>query len=120
VDKNADSLQREALVRSLSKQGGQLLEKIVKVESAAIKIEGCPCKKNACFEVDATIAKVRTRCWTAIMTKFAAMRSRSSHRSRATSMPAPPPSSSTPSAAAGSAKPGPTANAGRPMLALLK
>src|SRR5438874_1303564 len=57
VDKNANTDQREALVRFAQQQGGQLLEKVVKVESAAIKIDGCPCKKNACFEVDATIAK---------------------------------------------------------------
>jgi hypothetical protein len=62
VDEKANAAQRDALVRFAKQQGGQLLEKIVKVQSAPIKISGCPCKENACFEVDAKVAKVKTRC----------------------------------------------------------
>jgi Protein of unknown function (DUF1326) len=62
VDSKANAAQRDALVRFARQQGGQLLQNIVKVQAAAIKINGCPCKENACFEVDATVAKLKTRC----------------------------------------------------------
>jgi hypothetical protein len=62
VDSKANSAQREALVRFAQRQGGQLLQNVVKVHAETITFEGCPCKKNACFEVDARIAKVTTRC----------------------------------------------------------
>jgi hypothetical protein len=62
VDSKANAAQREALVRFAQQQGGQLLQNIVKVEAASININGCPCKENACFEVDATVANLKTRC----------------------------------------------------------
>jgi len=62
VDKKATQAQRDALVRFAQQQGGALLAKVVKVHAESIKIDGCPCKENACFEVDATIAKLKTRC----------------------------------------------------------
>ena len=62
VDSRANTAQRDALVRFAQKQGGQLLEKVVKVQSASIKIDACPCKSNACAEVDATVARLKTRC----------------------------------------------------------
>src|SRR6266849_4586491 len=43
VDKKANQAQRDALVRFAQQQGGQLVEKIVKVEAAPINIVGCPC-----------------------------------------------------------------------------
>ncbi|MSQ95847.1 MAG: DUF1326 domain-containing protein [Gemmataceae bacterium] len=62
VDSKANLVQREALVRFAQQQGGQLLENVVKVHAQPIKIDGCPCKFNACVELDATIAKLKTRC----------------------------------------------------------
>ena len=62
VDSKANQAQRDALVRFAQQQGGQLLANVVKVHSQPITIEGCPCKENACFEVNATVAKLKTRC----------------------------------------------------------
>ena len=62
VDSRANQAQREALVRFAQQQGGQLLQNIVKIHAESISINGCPCKKNACFELDARIAKLTTRC----------------------------------------------------------
>ena len=62
VDSKANAAQRDALVRFAQQQGGQLLQNVVKVHAQSITFNGCACKKNACFELDATIAKVKTRC----------------------------------------------------------
>src|ERR1051325_10254558 len=62
VDEKATSAQRDALVRFVQQQGGQLVANVVKVHAQPIKIEGCPCKSDACFEVDAGVAKLKTRC----------------------------------------------------------
>jgi hypothetical protein len=62
VDKKATAVQREALVRFAKQQGGQLLHNVVKVHAETISFNGCACKENACFELDATVAKVKTRC----------------------------------------------------------
>ena len=62
VDKKANAEQRDALVRFAQQQGGTLVANVVRVHADAIKIDFCPCSKNACAEVDATVAKVTTRC----------------------------------------------------------
>jgi Protein of unknown function (DUF1326) len=62
VDSKANLAQREALVRFAKEQGGRLLDNVVKVHAAPITINGCPCKSNACTEVDAGVAKLKTRC----------------------------------------------------------
>lgn len=62
VDKKANEQQREALVRFAQKQGGKLLADVVKVHADAISIEVCKCKNNSCAEVDATVARLKTRC----------------------------------------------------------
>jgi hypothetical protein len=62
VDSRANDAQRAALVRFAQEQGGQLVANVVKVHAQSIKIDGCPCKSDACFEVDAGIAKLKTRC----------------------------------------------------------
>lgn len=62
VDSKASAAQREALIRFAQQQGGKLVGNIVKVHVQPIAINGCPCKSNSCFEVDAKIAKVKTRC----------------------------------------------------------
>lgn len=62
VDSRATEAQRDALVRFAQMQGGQLLANVVKVQAQSIRIDICPCNKNACAEVDATVAKLKTRC----------------------------------------------------------
>ena len=62
VDSKANTAQREALVRFARQQGGKLLQNVVKVHAESITLIGCPCKQNACFELDARIAKLKTRC----------------------------------------------------------
>jgi hypothetical protein len=62
VDTRATTAQRDALVRFAQQQGGQLVANVVKVHAQPIKIDTCPCKENGCAVVDATIAKVSTRC----------------------------------------------------------
>jgi hypothetical protein len=62
VDSRANPAQRDALIRFAQQQGGQLLQNVVKVHTAPININACPCKDNACAEVDATIARLKTRC----------------------------------------------------------
>ncbi len=62
VDSKANQAQRDALVRFAQQQGGQLLANVLKVHTQPIEIVACPCKTNACAEVDAGVAKLKTRC----------------------------------------------------------
>jgi hypothetical protein len=62
VDSRATQAQRDALVRFAQQQGGQLVANVVKVHVQSIRLDGCPCKSSGCFEMDAGIAKVKTRC----------------------------------------------------------
>ncbi len=62
VDSRANAAQREALVRFVQQQGGRLTANVLKVHAQAIDIDMCPCKTDACAEVNAGIAKVKTRC----------------------------------------------------------
>jgi hypothetical protein len=62
VDDRATTSQREALVRLVQQQGGKLLQNIVKVHAAPITMTSCECKGETCAEVNATIARVKTRC----------------------------------------------------------
>lgn len=62
VDSRANPAQRDALIRFAQQQGGQLTANILKVHSQSIKVDMCPCKTDACAEVNAGIAKLKTRC----------------------------------------------------------
>jgi hypothetical protein len=62
VDSRANLAQRDALVRFAQRQGGHLVANVVKVHAQPITMDTCPCKLNGCAEVNATIAKVKTRC----------------------------------------------------------
>lgn len=62
IDGRANSVQKEALVQFAKRQGGKLLSNVIAVQSAAIRLTMCKCDGDACAEVDATVAKVRTRC----------------------------------------------------------
>lgn len=62
LDEKASVSQREALVRFVQKQAGKLVGSINKVHAAPIVMNTCECKGQACYELDAGVAKVRTRC----------------------------------------------------------
>lgn len=62
VDSRADRTQREALVRMAQRQGGGLLANVVAVHTAPIKVDLCECKGGTCAEMDAGVARIRTRC----------------------------------------------------------
>ena len=62
VDEKATAAQRDALVKLAKGQGGDLLKKVVKVETAPITIDACLCKDNGCAKLSAGGAKIETRC----------------------------------------------------------
>jgi hypothetical protein len=62
VDTRANSVQKKALIQFARRQAGTLLDNIVGVESAPIHLTMCQCEGQTCAEVDATLAKVKTRC----------------------------------------------------------
>jgi hypothetical protein len=62
IDARANSLQKEALVRFAQRQAGKLLDNVVGVQSAPINLTMCKCDGQTCAEVNATVAKVKTRC----------------------------------------------------------
>jgi len=62
VDSRANAAQRDALVRLARQQGGKLLQNVVAVQSATVELTNCNCKGEACFELQAGGARVKTRC----------------------------------------------------------
>ncbi len=62
VDQRATAAQRAALVRLVRQQAGALVEHVALVQPAPITLEACACKNNACAELDAGVARVKTRC----------------------------------------------------------
>lgn len=63
VDKNATSLQRDALVRFARKQAGPLLERVLAVQDAPVSLEmECGCKGDVCAKAIAGPARIQTRC----------------------------------------------------------
>ncbi len=62
VDKRATSAQREALVRLAKQQGGLLVQNVTAVHNAAINLTLCNCKGETCAELDAGVARLKTRC----------------------------------------------------------
>ena len=62
VDAKASAAQREALVRLAQKQGGELVRKVIAVETAPIDLTLCECKDGVCAHLQAGAAKVETRC----------------------------------------------------------
>ncbi len=62
VDARANSLQKEALVKFAKGQAGKLLANVAGVQSAPISMILCKCDGETCAQVDATVAKVKTRC----------------------------------------------------------
>ena len=62
IDARANSVQKQALVKFARRQAGTLLQNVIGVESAKISVAMCQCEGQTCAEVDATLAKVTTRC----------------------------------------------------------
>ncbi|MFO0970368.1 MAG: DUF1326 domain-containing protein [Gemmataceae bacterium] len=62
VDQRATSQQRAALVALVKKQAGDLVKNIVATHAAKVQMTTCPCKENGCVELDAGVAKIKTRC----------------------------------------------------------
>jgi hypothetical protein len=62
VDKRANPAQRTALIRMAKQQAGALLANVAAVQTGAIRLEACECKNNACVDLDAGVAVVKTRC----------------------------------------------------------
>jgi|SRR5262245_31075314 Protein of unknown function (DUF1326) len=62
VDKRANASQREALVQLAKQQGGKLLANVVGVQSACVDLSACECKSDACYELIAGAASIKTRC----------------------------------------------------------
>jgi hypothetical protein len=62
VDKKANAKQREALIRMAKKQGGELVENVIAIESEKIDLNLSQCKEGGCATLDAGNAKIETRC----------------------------------------------------------
>jgi hypothetical protein len=62
VDSRATPEQRDALVRLAKKQGGELTANVIRVESARIDLEICPCAEGGCGILTAGDARIETRC----------------------------------------------------------
>ena len=62
VDARANSQQREALVAFARQQGGDLVNKVVAVQTAKVEFNVCPCADGGCAILNAGTARIETRC----------------------------------------------------------
>jgi hypothetical protein len=62
VDSKATSAQRDALIRLAHKQGGKLLDQVVRVDSAKVEMDVSTCKDGGCASLKAGKAQISTRC----------------------------------------------------------
>jgi hypothetical protein len=62
VDSRANDAQRSALVRLAKQQGGELLNNVLSVETAAVELSIGDCKEGGCARLRAGAARVETRC----------------------------------------------------------
>lgn len=62
VDEKANAAQREALVRLVKKQTGDLLQNVMAIESAPVELVFCECKQGGCARLTAGSARIETRC----------------------------------------------------------
>jgi hypothetical protein len=62
IDRRATDAQRDALVKFVRRQGGKLLQNIVAVERAEVRLDVCECKNESCAELKAGQASIKTRC----------------------------------------------------------
>jgi hypothetical protein len=64
VDSRASEVQKAALIKLATAQGGDLVKDVVKVQSSSIRVDICGCKGEGCTEIDAGTVKIKTRCLT--------------------------------------------------------
>lgn len=62
VDQKASDAQQKALIGMAQAQTGTLLKNVVAVQAAAVNLTICECKGNACAELVAGKAVIKTRC----------------------------------------------------------
>lgn len=62
VDERANARQRQALVAFARQQLGALTEDVAAVQAAPIKLQLCKCPGETCAELDAGVARLKTRC----------------------------------------------------------
>ncbi len=62
VDSRATPAQRDALVRLAKQQAGKMIQDVAAVQSAPISLTTCACKNQSCTELDAGVARLKTRC----------------------------------------------------------
>ncbi len=62
VDRRATAAQRDALVRFAKRNGGELVQNVTAVHNAPINLTLCECKGETCAELDAGVARLKTRC----------------------------------------------------------
>jgi hypothetical protein len=62
VDSRATEVQRQALLRLVRLQGGELVENVLAVHGSTIKTDICTCTGGGCANIDAGMVKIKTRC----------------------------------------------------------
>src|SRR5262249_27963289 len=62
VDDKATEAQRKALIRLAQKQGGKLVDKILRVENAKVDLDVPNCKEGGCASLKAGKAHIEPRC----------------------------------------------------------
>lgn len=62
VDSKANRDQREALIRFVKRQAGDLVSNVVEVQSAPVDVTLCQCKEGGCARLQAGKARIETRC----------------------------------------------------------
>ena len=62
VDARANRAQRDALIRLAKKEAGELVGKVLAVESAKVDLDVSQCKGGTCARLDAGKARIETRC----------------------------------------------------------
>ena len=62
VDSRADAAQRSALIRLAKGQAGELVGKVLAVQSAKVDFDMSACKDGGCARLEAGKARIETRC----------------------------------------------------------
>ena len=62
VDSNANAAQREALIRLAKAEAGNLVGKVLEVQSAKVNFELGHCQEGGCAHLEAGKARIETRC----------------------------------------------------------
>jgi len=62
VDRRANAKQKEALVKLVKQQAGDLVKTVLKVEAADIDLTRCECHGGSCAVLKAGAARIETKC----------------------------------------------------------